>query len=421
MATKSKAKVKKNRFVSELLNEDVLKQMIRNGDLHSVKDIEDILKNMFGNLLQQFLEAEMDETLGYSKYDYRNKNTDNSRNGYFDKQVRTSMGELDLSIPRDRKSEFEPKIVPKYSKDVSPSIEDRILSMYAKGMSLSDIHEHMKEIYGMNLSNETISRLTDRILPIVNQWRTRPLESIYAIMYMDGIKFKVLDNGGIKKKSVYVAIGINLDGMKDVLGMWISENETSKYWLNVLNELKNRGVKDILITAIDGLPGFEDAIKAVYPKAEVQRCVIHQLRNTFKYVPYKDKKIFANDFKSVYKSPTKDGAWNNFITLKEKWGKKYPLSFKIWEDNWESLTTYFKYPQEIRTLIYTTNPIESFNRQLRKVTKSKSVFPNDTSVFKMLYLATMDIVKKWTMRRKNWASILAQLAVYFKDRVEPYL
>ena len=405
----------------ELLNKDVFRQMIKDGRLNGIKDIEDILKDMFGGLLQQFLEAEMDEALGYSKYDYKNKATDNSRNGYSTKQVKTSMGKMNISIPRDRKSEFEPRIIPKYSKEISPSIEDRILSMYAKGMSLSDIHEHMKEIYGMNLSNETISRLTDRILPIVEEWRARPLEDVYAIMYMDGIRFKVLEDGRIKQKNVYVAIGIDLDGMKDVLGMWVAENENSKYWLNVLNELKNRGVKDVLITTVDGLPGFEDAIKAVYPKAEVQRCIIHQLRNTFKYVSYKDRKELAKDFKAVYKAPTKENAWNNLMELKKKWGKKYPLSFKSWEDNWESLSTYFKYPQEIRTLIYTTNPIESYNRQLRKVTKSKSVFPNDTALLKMLYLATMDVVKKWTMRQKNWASILAQLAIYFKERVESYL
>ena len=413
-------KTKKERPSSKLLNRELFKQMVNNGEIRGIKDVENILKDMFGNILQELLEAEMDESLGYSKYDYKNKDTDNSRNGYSKKQIRTSMGNMDISIPRDRKAEFEPRVVPKYSKDVSPSMEDRILSMYAKGMSLSDIRGHMKEIYGMNLSDETISRLTDRILPIVNQWRTRPLESVYAIVYMDGIRFKVLENSSIRNKVVYAAIGINMDGMKDVLGMWVSENESSKYWLNVLNELKNRGVKDILITSIDGLAGFEDAIKAVYPKTEIQRCIIHQLRNTFKYVSYKDKKEFAKDFKSVYKAVTKESAWNNFIQLKDKWGKKYPLSFKIWEDNWGSLTAYFKYPQEIRTLIYTTNPIESFNRQLRKVTKSKSVFPNDTALLKMLYLVTMDVVKKWTMRQKNWASILAQLAVYFKDRVEVF-
>ena len=413
--------MKSTNLVDDLINRDALKQMIKQGKIKGVKDIEDILKKMFGNVLQQFLEAEMDDTLGYSKYDYKNKKTDNARNGYSQKRVRTSMGEMGISIPRDRKSEYEPMIIPKYSKDVSPTIEDQILSMYAKGMSMKDIHNHMKEIYGMNLSDETISRMTDRILPIVEEWRTRPLEDVYAIMYMDGIRFKVLENGQIKNKNVYVAIGVGLDGMKDVLGMWIAETESAKYWLKVLNELKNRGVKDVLITTVDGLTGFEEAIKAVYPKAEVQRCIVHQLRNTFKYVSYKDRKEFANDFKSVYKAPTKDSAWNNLMAVKDKWSEKYPLSFKSWEDNWDSLTVYFKYPQEIRTLIYTTNPIESFNRQLRKVTKSKSVFPNDMAVMKMLYLATMDVVKKWTMRQKNRASILAQLAIHFKERVEPYL
>ena len=288
-------------------------------------------------------------------------------------------------------------------------------------MSLADIHEHMKEIYGMNLSSETISRFTDRILPLVESWRNRPLESVYSIMYMDGIRFNVHEDGQVKNKSVYVAIGLNLEGMKDVLGMWIAENESSKYWLMVLNELRNRGVKDVLITTVDGLTGFEDSINAVFPQTEVQRCVVHQLRNTFKYVSYKDRKEMAKDFKSVYKAPTKENAWNNLMKLKDKWGKKYPLSFKSWQDNWESLSVYFKYPPEIRTLIYTTNPIESFNRQLRKVTKSKSVFPNDRALLKMLYLVTMDLEKKWTMRHKNWASILGQLVIYFKERVEPYL
>ena len=382
------------------------------------QDVQDMLKDLLGDTLQEMLEAEMDQKLGYSKYDYQNKDTDDSRNGYSKKTVVSSMGEIDLDIPRDRKGEFEPQVVKKNQTDIS-NIEDQVLSMYAKGMTTRDISTHLHDVYGVDASAEMISHMTDRILPIAKEWQNRPLEKKYAVVFMDAIHFHVREENITVKKAVYVAIGIRLSGIKEVLGMWIGGNESAKYWLGVLNEIKNRGVEDIMIVSVDGLTGFVDAIGAVFPKAEVQRCIVHQVRYTTKFVNYKDLKPFVKDLKSIYQAPSEETALEALDSLEETWGKKYPASVASWRNNWPQISTFFKYPAEIRKIIYTTNAIENFNRGLRKVTKAKAVFPTDDALFKSIYLAMVDITKKWTGTSWNWGQTLDQLMIYFGDRISP--
>ena len=370
------------------------------------QDIQDMLKDLLGDTLQGMLEAELDEELGYTRYDYKNKETDNSRNGYSKKTVISSLGEIDLDIPRDKNGEFEPHVVRKNQTDIS-SIEDQVLSMYAKGMTTRDISTHLKDVYGLEASAEMISRMTDRILPIAKEWQNRPLERKYAVVFMDAVHFHVREDNRTVKKAVYVAIGIRLNRLKEVLGMWIGGNESAKYWLGVLND------------NVDGLTGFVDAINAVFPRAEIQRCIVHQIRYTSKFVSYKDIKVFMKDLKTVYQAPTEEIALENLDVLEETWGKKYPTSISSWRNNWPQLSTYFKYPNEIRKIIYTTNSIENFNRGLRKVTKSKAVFPTDDALFKSIYLAMVDITKKWTESTWNWGQTLDQLMIYFGDRLSP--
>lgn len=382
------------------------------------QDVQNMLKDLLGDTLQGMLEAEMDQKLGYSKYDYQNKDTDDSRNGYSKKTVVSSLGEIDLDIPRDRKGEFEPQIVRKNQTDIS-NIEDQVLSMYAKGMTTRDISSHLHDVYGVDASAEMISHMTDRILPIAKEWQNRPLERKYAVVFMDAVHFHVREDNRTVKKAVYVAIGVKLNGTKEVLGMWIGGNESAKYWLGVLNEIKNRGVEDIMIVSVDGLTGFVDAIGAVFPQAEVQRCIVHQVRYTTKFVNYKDLKPFVKDLKAIYQAPSEEMALEALDTLEETWGKKYSASVASWRNNWPQLSTFFKYPSEIRKIIYTTNAIENFNRGLRKVTKAKSVFPTDDALFKSIYLAMVDITKKWTGTSWNWGQTLDQLMIYFGDRISP--
>ena len=382
------------------------------------QDVQNMLKDLLGDTLQGMLEAEMDQKLGYSKYDYQNKDTDDSRNGYSKKTVVSSMGEINLDIPRDRKAEFEPQIVKKNQTDIS-NIEDQVLSMYAKGMTTRDISSHLHDVYGVDASAEMISHMTDRILPIAKEWQNRPLERKYAVVFMDAVHFHVREDNRTVKKAVYVAIGVKLNGTKEVLGMWIGGNESAKYWLGVLNEIKNRGVEDIMIISVDGLTGFVDAIGAVFPQAEIQRCIVHQVRYTTKFVNYKDLKPFVKDLKAIYQAPSEEMALEALDSLDETWGKKYPASVASWRNNWPQLSTYFKYPAEIRKIIYTTNSIENFNRGLRKVTKAKAVFPTDDALFKSIYLAMVDITKKWTGTSWNWGQTLDQLMIYFGDRISP--
>jgi len=393
-----------------------LRNIMKGLDVKSFDDLKDVFKLMVGEMLENGLEGELDDELGYTKYDYRNKAGENSRNGYSKKTLKTSFGETEIRVPRDRDGEFEPQLVKKNQTTLTGDIEEKILSMYAKGMTTSDIETHIQDIYGLECLDTTISRITDKILPVVREWQSRPLEEIYAVVFMDAIHFHVRSEGQIVKKAVYIAIGINMDGLKEVLGMWVGENESAKFWLSVMNGLKNRGLQDILIACVDGLTGFPAAIEAVYPKTEIQQCIIHQIRNTTKFVSYKDIKDLMADLKKVYAAIDEQTALAELETFDEKWGNKYPKIAISWRDNWANLSTYFKYPQEVRTLIYTTNTIEGFNRQIRKVTKNKGVFPTDDSLIKMLYLAMMDITKKWTGKRREWGQIHSQLEIFFEDR-----
>lgn len=395
-----------------------LLEMLQGAGINDVEGVQNLFKEMVSTVLENGLEAELEDELGYSKYDYRNKNTDNSRNGYSEKTMKSSFGEMDIAVPRDRKGEFEPQHIKKQQTTISGDIEEKILSMYAKGMTTSDIESHIREIYGIDVSDSTISRVTDKILPVVREWQSRPLENIYAVVFMDAIHFHVRSEGQIVKKAVYIAIGINMDGIKDVLGMWVGENESAKFWLSVMNGMRNRGLEDILIACVDGLTGFTNAIEAVFPKTEIQQCIIHQIRNTTRFVSYKDIKVLMADLKKIYAAIDEQTAVYELDAFDEKWGAKYPKIAISWRANWANLSTYFKYPQEVRKLIYTTNAIEGFNRQLRKVTKSKSVFPTDDSLLKMLYLAMVDITKKWTGRRQDWGQIHSQLEIYFADRLD---
>ena len=398
---------------------EMMSSFMKDNDVHikDGNDVNSVMRDMMSIILEGALDEELDEDLGYSKYDYRNKETDNSRNGHSKKTMHTSYGDMEIDIPRDRQGEYEPKLIKKYQNTVTQDMEEKIISMYAKGMTTSDIETHLRDMYDLDISDSTISRVTDKILPIVKEWQERPLEEVYAVVYMDAIHYHVRSEGRVIKKAVYIALGIDMDGKRDVLGMYVGENESAKFWLNIINGLKNRGVQDILITCVDGLSGFPQAIEAVFPQTEIQHCIIHQIRNSTKYVSYKDLKALMADLKLVYMAPTEEAAREHLEEFGEKWDSKYPKIRKSWTEKWATLSTYFKYPDAVRRLIYTTNTIEGFNRQLRKVTKNKTIFPSDDSLLKMLYLATMDITKKWTGRRRDWPEIRAQLEIFFEERL----
>lgn len=407
----------KKRTPEENARRSKIRELLDMSNITSMDDIQNLFKETIAEFMEDGLETELDDELGYSRYDYRNKNTENSRHGHSSKTLRTSFGDIEVAVPRDRKGEFEPQLLKKNQTSISQDIEEKILSMYAKDMTIGDIEAHIQDIYGVDVSDTTVSRITDKILPVAKEWQQRPLEAVYAVVFLDAIHYHVRSEGHIVKKAVYIAIGIDLDGHKDVLGMWVGENESAKYCATVLNSLRNRGIEDIFIACTDNLCGFSTAIEAVFPKTEIQNCIIHQIRNSSKYVSYKDLKALMADLKAVHAAVDEDAALMALDTFSEHWDKKYPTISQSWRANWANLSTYFKFPQELRRLIYTTNAIEGFNRQLRKVTKAKSVFPTDESLFKMLYLAMMDITKKWTGRRQDWSMIHAQLAVYFEDRM----
>lgn len=392
----------------------IAKMLIEEYQLNSVQDIQDAIKDLLGDTLEQMLKAELDEHLDYGYGD--TPLGLNTRNGFSKKTVKSSSGEIEISVPRDREGSFEPQVVKKYQRDIS-NIENQIISMYAKGMTTRDISSHIKEIYGFGLSESMVSKITNKILPSIEEWQNRPLESVYPIVFLDAIHYNVRENGIIVKKAVYIALGYTAEGFKEILGMWVGENESSKYWLMVLNQLKDRGLEDVLIFSTDNLTGFTQAIEAVYPRAEIQKCIIHQIRSSTKYVSYKDIKELMKDLKTVYKAPTEEIALIQLDEFEEKWGSKYPTCVDSWRRNWAELSTYFKYPQEMRTLIYTTNAMENFNRQLRKVTKNKSIFPSDYALQKSLYLAMIDASEKWTQRIRGWDKIKAQLSIYFEGRI----
>lgn len=407
----------RQRSPEEAARREKIRELLALSGVEGMEDIQQLFRETIAEFMETGLDAEMDEQLGYNRYDIKGKETDDSRNGHSKKTLRTSFGDTTIQIPRDRKGEFDPVILRKNQTSISQDVEAKIISMYAKGMSTTDIGDHIRDIYGIEVSESTVSRITDKVLPEAREWQQRPLESIYAVMFMDAIHYHVRSEGQIVKKAVYIAIGIDLNGRKDVLGMWVGENESAKYWMTVLNSLRNRGVEDVFIACTDNLTGFDNAIEAVFPKADIQNCIIHQLRNSSKYVSYKDLKALMADLKKVYAAVDEPSAEEALEAFSARWDKKYPKISASWRENWPNLSTYFKFPEELRRLIYTTNAIEGFNRQLRKVTKAKAVFPTDDSLLKMLYLAMVDITKKWTGRRQDWAVIHAQLAVYYADRM----
>jgi len=394
-----------------------LRKLIDERGIRDMEGVQALVKELTSGLIQEIMDAELEDELGYSKYDYRNKQTENSRNGYFKKTVSSSQGEIALNVPRDRKGEYEPGIVPKHKKDIS-DIEDKILFLYSQGTSTRDIEKTMQEMYGIEVDATRVSRITDKLLPIIREWQDRPLESVYAMVMLDAIHYKVREEGSVVRKAVYIGIGTDPEGRKDVLGLWIGAAESAKYWMGVLTGLRNRGLEDILIASVDGLSGFSEAIAAVYPQTDVQRCIIHQIRSSTRYVSYKDIKQFTAALKPIYKAPTEESALAALDELEEAWGGKYPAAIKSWRVHWDELSTMFKYPEEIRRIIYTTNAIENFNRQLRKVTKTKSAFVSDDALLKQLYLVIMQVTEKWTMPIKDWGSILAQLMVLYGDRVQ---
>ena len=346
--------------------------------------------------------------------------TDNKRNGHSQKTLKSQYGEFRVEVPRDRNGEFEPELIPKYQRDVS-GIEEKVISLYARGMSTRDIHDQLQDLYGIELSAEMVSRITDKILPRVKEWQSRPLHPVYPFVFMDCIHYKVREDGRILSRAAYIMPGVTTEGYKDILSITAGANETSKFWPGMLNDLKNRGVKDVLFFCVDGLPGFKEAIGAVYPQAQIQRCVIHMLRNSFKYVNYSDLKKFSSDFKAVYNAPNETAAWSELETVREKRGKKYPYAISNRENNREDISSFFRFSDNIRRIMYTTNIIEALNRQYRKVTKTKSVFPSDQSLEKMLYLASENITKKWTQRYRGWDQVLNQLIVLYGERLTQHL
>ena len=393
---------------------NIIQQLLQEYDIETAEDIQDALKDLLGGTIKEMMEAEMDDHLGYQKSE--RSDSDDYRNGYKSKRVNSSYGSMDIDVPQDRKSTFEPQIVKKRQKDIS-DIDQKIISMYAKGMTTRQISETIEDIYGFETSEGFISDVTDKILPQIEDWQNRPLDEVYPILYIDAIHYSVRDNGVIRKLAAYVILGINTEGKKEVLSITVGDNESSKYWLSVLNELKNRGVKDILIICADGLSGIKEAIAAAFPKTEYQRCIVHQVRNTLKYVPDKDRKAFASDLKTIYHASDEEKARLALNRVTEKWTVKYPNSMKRWYDNWDAITPIFKFSPGVSKVIYMTNAIESLNSTYRKLNRQRSVFPSDTALLKALYLATFEATKKWTMSIRNWGQVYGELSIMYEGRL----
>ena len=393
---------------------NIIHQLLEEYDIQTAEDIQDALKDLLGGTIKEMMEAEMNQHLGYEKSE--RSNNDNYRNGYKHKQVNSSYGSMDIKVPQDRQSTFQPQIVKKRQKDIS-DIDQKIISMYAKGMTTRQISDTIEDIYGFETSEGFISDVTDKILPQIEDWQNRPLDEVYPILYIDAIHYAVRDNGIIRKLAAYVILGINMEGKKEVLTIQVGDNESSKYWLSVLNELKNRGVKDILILCADGLTGMKEAIAAAFPKTEYQRCIVHQVRNTLKYVPEKDRKAFAADLKTIYQAPDEKKALAALERVSEKWSSKYPNSMKRWKDNWDAISPIFKFSSTVRKVIYTTNAIESLNSVYRRLNQQRSVFPSDTALLKALYLSTFEATKKWTSSIRNWAQVYGELSIMYEGRL----
>jgi len=396
-------------------------------DLSKAKTYDDLMgsqgaiKKLIKSSLEAMLESELTEHLGYEKHSSLGKNTGNSRNGKTSKTLRNDNGQIEISVPRDRNGLFDPMIIGKYEKTIGP-IEDKIISMYAKGMTTRDIQTHITELYGLDISPTLVSNITDKIVDLAVRWQNRPLEKAYPILFLDAIHYKTRDDSRrVSSKAAYTCLAVDMEGKKDLLGLWVGESEGANFWLSVLTELKNRGVEELFVVCVDGLKGFPEAINAVFPKAEIQLCIIHQIRNTLKYIASKDQKKFMQELKDVYKAPTEEAALASLKQLEQNWAGKYSLAVKSWQNNWDNLSTFFKYPQEIRTIIYTTNAVEALHRQFRKVTKNRSLFPSEDALKKMLFLAYRDLSKKWTMPIQNWAIVLSNFSIYFEDRFNKFV
>lgn len=393
---------------------NIIASLINEYDIETADDIQEALKDLLGGTIKSMMEAEMDEHLGYESYE--RSDTDNYRNGTKKKRVRSNYGELEIDVPQDRKSSYEPKVVKKRQKDIS-GIDEKIISMYARGLTTRQISEQIEEIYGFECSESFISDVTDKVLQDILDWQNRPLDDIYPILFIDAVHFSVRDDNIIRKLAAYVIIGINCDGMKDVISLEIGENESSKYWLGVLNSLKNRGVKDVMIICADGLSGIKEAIQAAFPKTEYQRCIVHQVRNTLKYVSYKDMKDFASDLKKIYLAPDEAKGKEQLEIVTNKWDSKYPNSMKSWHNNWDVLSPIFKFSSDVRKIIYTTNTIESLNSTYKKLNRQRTVFPSDKALLKSLYLSTLQATKKWTQPIRNWGKAYGEFSVMYEGRI----
>ncbi len=399
---------------------DIPKEFLSKEFLSQFKTGEDVtafMKELHTRVYEQMLEAELDTHLGYEKHSNQVDHSSNSRNGSYKKQIQTEMGESVIQVPRDREGEFEPIVVPKHQSR-GLSIERLVISLYAKGMSVSDIESEMQEIYSINLSTSALSIITNKVSQSASEWQNRPLESLYMIVRMDGIVFKVRENGKVINKTIYLCVGLNKEGLKEVLGLWVGKNESSAFWMGVLTDLKARGVEDILITVTDNLNGFTETIKSVFPASTTQICVVHQIRNSCRYVVWKEKKEFTSDLKNIYNAPTKEAAKMGLDNFEQKWGGKYSYAIRSWRNNWEELTVFFDFPVEIRKIIYTTNLIENLNGKIRKYTKNKLSFPNDDALKKSVYLAITEIEKKWYQPIWNWALIFNQFITIFENRIQ---
>ncbi len=393
---------------------NIIAGLMEEYDIETADDIQEALKDLLGGTIKGMMEAEMDDHLGYEKHE--RSDSDNARNGTKTKRVRSNYGEFEIEVPQDRQSTFEPKVVAKRQKDIS-QIDQKIISMYARGMTTRQISDQIEEIYGFECSEGFISDVTDKILQEVEDWQNRPLDAVYPIMFIDAVHFSVREDHQIRKLAAYVILAINSDGYKDVISLQIGENESSKYWLGVLNELKNRGVEDVMIICADGLTGIKEAIETAFPKTEYQRCIVHQVRNTLKYVAHKDKKAYASDLRSIYLAPTEKQGLENMKKVMEKWKDKYPNSMKSWEANWDVLTPIYKFSADVRKVIYTTNAIESLNSTYKKLNRQRSVFPSDTALLKALYLSTLQATKKWTVPLRNWAKVHGEFSIMYPDRM----
>ena len=398
------------------LMEKLAKEMIKNGDVKSAFDVEEKLRKSFGKIIKSMLEAEMDEHLGNEKYKHQDNKEENYRNGYSRKTVKSNLGEIDLDIPRDRKGEFEPIVVPKHSRDIS-RLETQIIELYGMGNTTRQISDFVENLYGFEVSAEMISNITDKIIPEMEEWKSRRLEEIYPFVYIDAIHFNVKTNGVVGKSAAYIVLGISKIGIKEVLGIYIGENESSKFWLSVLNDIKNRGVKDILIISSDGLTGIQESIKVAYPKAEHQTCMVHFVRNTLKYVNHKDKYKFAQDLKAIYTASSEEIGKKIMIDVQDKWKEKYPTVMNRWEENWSIICPFYKFSQKIRKMIYTTNSIESLNSGYRRLNKGRNVYPSMQALNKVLYLSTKRITKNWTSKVPEWGECLRELEIMYEGRI----